>query len=85
MAKCTFKQFQAEYPNDAACLARIMEIQYGGDETHARLARNEIHPRNILAGGGQAAHQRTRLGGSHPDLIAPRQLMTQTKPEHRLP
>ena len=28
----TFKQFQAEFPNDSACLARIMEITYGGTE-----------------------------------------------------
>jgi transposase len=34
MAEYTFKQFQAEYPNDAACLKRIMEIQYGGEEAH---------------------------------------------------
>jgi transposase len=33
MAEYTFKQFQAEYPDDAACLKRIMEIQYGGEET----------------------------------------------------
>lgn len=30
MAKFTFKQFQAEYPDDAACLAKLMEINYGG-------------------------------------------------------
>ena len=30
MSKYTFKQFQAEYPTDAACLDKIMEIQYGG-------------------------------------------------------
>ncbi len=30
MAKYTFKQFQGEYPNDAACLAKLMEINYGG-------------------------------------------------------
>jgi transposase-like protein/DNA-directed RNA polymerase subunit RPC12/RpoP len=30
MAKYTFKQFQEEYPNDAACLAKLMEINYGG-------------------------------------------------------
>src|SRR5689334_16784058 len=30
MAKYTFKEFQAEYPNDAACLAKLMEINYGG-------------------------------------------------------
>jgi transposase-like protein len=33
MAEYTFKQFQAEYPDDAACLRRIMQIQYGGEET----------------------------------------------------
>ena len=32
MAKYTFKQFQAEYPDDAACLAKLMEINYGGTE-----------------------------------------------------
>jgi transposase-like protein len=32
MAKYTFKQFQEEYPNDAACLAKLMEINYGGAE-----------------------------------------------------
>jgi hypothetical protein len=40
MAKYTFKQFRAKYPNDTACLARIMEIQYGG-YTHSRLATSE--------------------------------------------
>lgn len=28
--KYTFKQFQAEYPDDGACLDRIMERRYGG-------------------------------------------------------
>lgn len=32
MAKYTFKQFQAEYPTDAACLAKLMEINFGGTE-----------------------------------------------------
>src|SRR5579864_763572 len=32
MAKYTFSQFKAEYPNDAACLAKLMEINYGGTE-----------------------------------------------------
>ncbi len=32
MPKYTMKQFQEEYPNDAACLAKLMEINYGGDE-----------------------------------------------------
>jgi len=30
--KYTFKQFQAEYPDDAACLDEIMRQQYGGME-----------------------------------------------------
>ncbi len=30
MATYTFKQFQAEYPDDAACLAAIMKQQHGG-------------------------------------------------------
>jgi transposase len=30
MANYTFKQFQAEYPNDAAYLAKLMEINYCG-------------------------------------------------------
>lgn len=28
----TFKQFQAEYPDDASCLRKIMQIRYGGTE-----------------------------------------------------
>jgi transposase len=32
MRKYTFKQFQAEYPTDGACLDRIMQEQYGGTE-----------------------------------------------------
>ena len=43
MAKYTFKQFQAEYPDDAACLAKLMEIQYGGSATNCRgVAAKEI-------------------------------------------
>jgi len=30
--KYTFKEFQAEFPNDGACLDRIMQVQYGGTE-----------------------------------------------------
>jgi transposase len=46
MAKYTFKQFQEEYPNDAACLARIMEIQYGGDVTLCQVCdkQTRFHP-----------------------------------------
>jgi transposase len=32
MTAYTFKQFQAEYPNDEACLAKLMEINFGGTE-----------------------------------------------------
>jgi transposase len=30
--KYTFKQFQAEFPDDRACLGKIMQIQFGGTE-----------------------------------------------------
>jgi transposase-like protein/predicted RNA-binding Zn-ribbon protein involved in translation (DUF1610 family) len=30
MARYTFKQFQAEYPNDERCLEKLMEINHGG-------------------------------------------------------
>jgi transposase-like protein len=45
MAKYTFKQFQAEYPDDAACLGKIMEIQYGGSATHCPVCkeRRQFH------------------------------------------
>lgn len=32
MAKYTFKEFQTEYPNDEACLAQLMRVNYGGTE-----------------------------------------------------
>lgn len=32
MSKYTFKQFQAEFPDDDACLAKIMEQKHGGTE-----------------------------------------------------
>jgi len=46
MAEYTFKEFQAEYPNDAACLTRIMQIQYGGEETDCPVCqkRMQFHP-----------------------------------------
>ena len=46
MAEYTFKDFQAEYPNDAACLKRIMEIQYGGEEAHCQVCdkATKFHP-----------------------------------------
>jgi transposase len=34
VSKYTFKQFQAEYPDDGACLDAIMKVQYGGTEIH---------------------------------------------------
>lgn len=34
MSEYTFKEFQAEYPDDAACLAKLMEINYGGTHIH---------------------------------------------------
>jgi len=47
MAKYTFKQFQAEYPNDSACLAKLMEINYGGTEITCPgcgVERAKFHP-----------------------------------------
>jgi predicted RNA-binding Zn-ribbon protein involved in translation (DUF1610 family) len=47
MAKYTFKQFQAEYPDDAACLAKLMEINYGGTEITCPgcgVERAKFHP-----------------------------------------
>jgi transposase len=46
MAKYTFKEFQAEYPDDEACLAKIMEIQYGGTATNCPVCkeRRQFHP-----------------------------------------
>jgi len=32
MARYTLQQFQSEYPNDEACLAKLMEVNYGGTE-----------------------------------------------------
>jgi hypothetical protein len=32
MSKYIFKQFQAEYPDDAACLTKLMKINFGGTE-----------------------------------------------------
>jgi predicted RNA-binding Zn-ribbon protein involved in translation (DUF1610 family) len=32
MARYTFKEFQAEFPNDEACLQKLMEVQFGGTE-----------------------------------------------------
>src|SRR3954467_14949802 len=32
MSKYTFKQFQADYPDDAACLAELMRVNYGGTQ-----------------------------------------------------
>lgn len=32
MTKYTFKEFQAEFPNDEACLERLMNVNYGGTE-----------------------------------------------------
>src|ERR1700733_6069859 len=46
MAKYTFKQFQTEYPDDATCLAKLMEINYGGTEIACSACHHEtvFHP-----------------------------------------
>jgi transposase len=41
MAKATFKSFQKLYPSDAACLEKLMQVNYGGTEiTCPGCARN---------------------------------------------
>jgi transposase len=44
--KYTFKQFQSEFPDDAACLAKLMEVNYGGTLTACPQCRAErqFHP-----------------------------------------
>jgi transposase-like protein len=46
MARYTFQQFQSEYPDDASCLAKLMEINYGGTEIvcPACKQRSQFHP-----------------------------------------
>jgi transposase-like protein len=46
MAKYTFQQFQQEYPNDAACLAKLMEINHGGTDIQcpACWKHTKFHP-----------------------------------------
>src|SRR4051812_44980235 len=46
MTEYTFKEFQAEFPDDAACLARIMEIQYGGEVAECQVCgcKRQFHP-----------------------------------------
>jgi len=34
MSEYTFKEFQAEYPDDAACLAKLMDVNFGGTHIH---------------------------------------------------
>jgi DNA-directed RNA polymerase subunit RPC12/RpoP len=41
MSKYTFKQFQAEYPDDGACLDKIMVQQFGGTEFQCGSCRKE--------------------------------------------
>jgi transposase-like protein/predicted RNA-binding Zn-ribbon protein involved in translation (DUF1610 family) len=46
MTKYTFKKFQAEYPDDAACLAKLMEVNYGGTNIACPACgiRTNFHP-----------------------------------------
>lgn len=46
MTKYTFKQFQTEYPDDAACLAKMMEIKWGGTELYCPGCgvKSKFHP-----------------------------------------
>ena len=44
--KYAFKEFQKEFPDDAACLAKLMEVNYGGTKTACPNCREErqFHP-----------------------------------------
>ena len=46
MSNYTFKQFQQEYPDDASCLAKLMEINYGGTEIKCPACKQQasFHP-----------------------------------------
>jgi transposase len=48
MAECTFKQFKEKYPSDAACLAKLMQVNYGGTEIVCPgcKADSKFHPLN---------------------------------------
>ena len=67
MSKYTFKQFQAEYPNDAACLAKLMEINYGGTEITCPACG--VRARQVSS-HDQAA--RVRLSGVRPSHLSGR-------------
>lgn len=41
MSKFTFKDFQKEYPDDAACLDKVMEMRYGGTEIECPSCREK--------------------------------------------
>jgi len=46
MTKVTFKSFQKLYPSDAACLEKLMEVNYGGTEIECPRckAQSKFHP-----------------------------------------
>ena len=49
MASYTFKHFQIEYPDDAACLAQLMKTKFGGTEFDCPacgVASAKFHPMN---------------------------------------
>jgi len=49
----TFKTFQTEFPDDAACLNRLMEIRYGGTEIECPgcgVEKAKYHPMNKRRG-----------------------------------
>lgn len=49
----TFKQFQSEFPNDAACLERVLTIRFGGTEIDCQkcgVVKAKHHPMNKRRG-----------------------------------
>ena len=43
MEKFTFKQFQAQYPDDGACLDKIMDMTYGGKHLKCPKCKEQAH------------------------------------------
>ena len=40
--KYTFKEFQKQFPDDAACLAKLMDVNYGGTKTACPTCRSGV-------------------------------------------
>ena len=54
MANYTFKQFQSEYPDDDACLAKVMQMRYGGTTFECPACKRESRFHRIKKRRGYA-------------------------------